>query len=233
MADLSGVWVKISISLILSCLLSVPVFAQEAGRIIGQIRVTKGDSPPHSILVELQLRGATINSAYADTQGRFGFYELESNLYHIIVNDDDYYPVDEQANVNLTESQFAMVQIQSGAYGLRTLSIGCCEVKRIATTLQENVSMRGRLEPAKELVAQTRLPGASRGRDDPRAASRAPLRRASGRSCRPRRTPRSPARSGRRRTRRTWPAPSRMWCCCRGRRPWRNGRRSGRGRGPA
>ena len=60
----------------------------------------------------------------------------------------------------------AMVQIQSGAYGLRTLSIGCCEVKRIATTLQENVSMRGRLEPAKELVAQTRLPGASRGRDD-------------------------------------------------------------------
>jgi tetratricopeptide (TPR) repeat protein len=112
MADLSGVWVKISISLILSCLLSVPVFAQEAGRIIGQIRVTKGDSPPHSILVELQLRGATINSAYADTQGRFGFYELESNLYHIIVNDDDYYPVDEQANVNLTESQFAMVQIQ-------------------------------------------------------------------------------------------------------------------------
>jgi tetratricopeptide (TPR) repeat protein len=49
---------------------------------------------------------------YTDGEGRFGFYELQSNLYHVIVNDADYYPVDEQVNLNLMESQFAMAQIQ-------------------------------------------------------------------------------------------------------------------------
>jgi tetratricopeptide (TPR) repeat protein len=85
--------------------------AQESGRIIGQIHVVKGDFPVHQVLVELQLRGATINSSYADNQGRFGFYQLESNPYHVIVNDDDYYPIDEIVNLNLEQSQFAMAQI--------------------------------------------------------------------------------------------------------------------------
>lgn len=99
------------LALSLACLLSGFALSQEAGRIIGQIRVTKGDSPPRPVLVELQLRGATINSTYADTQGRFGFYQLGSNPYHIVVNDDDYYPVDELANLNLEESQFTIAQI--------------------------------------------------------------------------------------------------------------------------
>jgi tetratricopeptide (TPR) repeat protein len=100
------------IALFLACLLSGFAHSQDAGRIIGQIRVVKGDSPPHPILVELQLRGATINSAYTDAEGRFGFYQLESDPYHIVINDDDYYPVDELTNLNLEESQFAMVQVQ-------------------------------------------------------------------------------------------------------------------------
>ena len=98
--------------ILLTCFLSSLAFAQQAGRIIGQIRVQKGDFPPHPILVELQLHNATINSTYADGEGHFGFYELESNPYHIVVNDEDFYPVDEIANLNLEESQFAMVQIQ-------------------------------------------------------------------------------------------------------------------------
>ena len=100
-----------SVALSLTCLLSGLALSQEAGRIQGQIRVTRGDFPPHPIMVELQLRGATINSVYTDAQGHFGFYQLESNPYHVIVNDDDYYPVDELANLNLDESQFTMVQI--------------------------------------------------------------------------------------------------------------------------
>jgi tetratricopeptide (TPR) repeat protein len=101
-----------SLLLSLFCFLSGFAFPQDAGRIIGQIRITKGDFPPHPVMVELQLRSATINSVYTDAEGRFGFYQLESNPYHIIVNDDDYYPVDELANLNLVESQFTMVQIQ-------------------------------------------------------------------------------------------------------------------------
>jgi tetratricopeptide (TPR) repeat protein len=99
-------------ALVLIFFLSGNALAQYSGKVIGQIRVVKGDFPPHPIMVELQLRGAAINSTYADAEGRFGFYELDSNPYHVIVNDDDYYPVDELANLNLDQSQFAMVQIQ-------------------------------------------------------------------------------------------------------------------------
>jgi tetratricopeptide (TPR) repeat protein len=98
--------------ILLACLLSPFAFSQDAGRIIGQIRVQKGDFPAHPIMVELQLHNATINSSYADNEGHFGFYELGSNPYHIVVNDGDFYPVDELANLNLEQSQFTMVQIQ-------------------------------------------------------------------------------------------------------------------------
>src|ERR1700677_387278 len=91
---------------------SVLAFPQDNGRVIGQIRVVRGDFPSHAIMVELQLHGATVSSMYTDGEGRFGFYELQSNLYHVVVNDEDYYPVDEQVNLNLMESQFAMAQIQ-------------------------------------------------------------------------------------------------------------------------
>jgi tetratricopeptide (TPR) repeat protein len=93
-------------------LFSALAFPQDNGRVIGQIRVVRGDFPSHAIMVDLQLHGATVNSMYTDGEGRFGFYELQSNLYHVVVNDEDYYPVDELVNLNLMESQFAMAQIQ-------------------------------------------------------------------------------------------------------------------------
>ena len=96
-----------------SLLLSVsPLSAQQSlGRIIGQLRVTKGDFPPHQIMVELQLHGSALTSVYADDQGRFGFYNLEANPYHVVINDPAFRPVDELANVNPIVSSFNMVQI--------------------------------------------------------------------------------------------------------------------------
>jgi tetratricopeptide (TPR) repeat protein len=73
--------------------------------------VTKGDFPPHPILVELQLRGSTVNSVYADDQGRFGFYNLEANPYHVTIHDPAFHDVDELANVNPIVASFNMVQI--------------------------------------------------------------------------------------------------------------------------
>ena len=84
---------------------------QQLGRIIGQIRVSRGDFPPHPILVELQLRGSTVNSVYTDDQGRFGFYNLEGNPYHVLAKDDAYYPVVELAIVNPLTSPMVMLQI--------------------------------------------------------------------------------------------------------------------------
>ena len=85
---------------------------QQLGRIIGQIRVTRGDFPPHPILVDLQLRGSTIESVYADDQGRFGFYNLEGNPYHVLIRDDAFRPVDEVTIVNPLTSPTNMVQVQ-------------------------------------------------------------------------------------------------------------------------
>jgi hypothetical protein len=73
---------------------------QILGRIIGQVRTPRGDFPPHQILVELRLHGGTVENVYTDIQGRFGFSNLQANGYRVVINDEDYYPVEERADVN-------------------------------------------------------------------------------------------------------------------------------------
>jgi Flp pilus assembly protein TadD len=99
--------------LVFALLLPATVDAQlqQLGRIIGQVRIARGDFPPHRILVELRLRGGAVDSQYADVQGRFGFNNLPPNEYRVVINDDDYYAVDERVNVNPDFSPYAMVQI--------------------------------------------------------------------------------------------------------------------------
>src|ERR1700687_3963248 len=89
--------------LLVSLVLTSQVRAQQAntlGKIIGIIRVARGDFPANPVLVRLEMRGSPINSAYADGQGRFGFYGLIANEYTITVNDDAYEPFTETINVN-------------------------------------------------------------------------------------------------------------------------------------
>jgi tetratricopeptide (TPR) repeat protein len=98
--------------LILVVALSSPLLAQDQlGKVIGQLRVNRADFPTHPVLVELQLHFATVNSAYADSQGRFGFYSLEGNVYHVLIKDEAFYPVDEQAIVNPQVSPTTIVQV--------------------------------------------------------------------------------------------------------------------------
>jgi Flp pilus assembly protein TadD len=84
----------------------------QVGNVIGRIQLTRGDFPSSPILVELVLHGATISSVYADDQGRFGFYSLDSNPYHVTINDERYQPVDVPANLNLIISAQVIVQVQ-------------------------------------------------------------------------------------------------------------------------
>jgi tetratricopeptide (TPR) repeat protein len=103
-----------SLLFLLGCLLlfASPLSAQTSlGRIIGQLHVSKGDFPAHPILVELQLRGSTLNSVYSDDQGRFGFYNLEANPYHVVINDPGFRAVDELSNVNPLITTFNLLQI--------------------------------------------------------------------------------------------------------------------------
>jgi Tfp pilus assembly protein PilF len=74
--------------------LLTPLHAQQQlGKIIGHVRLSRGDFPPHPVLISLDMRGSPIASAYSDDQGRFGFYNLVANEYKVTVNDDSYEPV--------------------------------------------------------------------------------------------------------------------------------------------
>jgi len=103
-----------------SLLLAILAFASncllwgqaQIGSIVGTVLVVRGDFPNHPVLVELQLHHATINSTYCDGQGRYGFFGLGTDVYHVIVRDDAYDPVDEVASLDLMSSSQVMVQIR-------------------------------------------------------------------------------------------------------------------------
>jgi Tfp pilus assembly protein PilF len=104
---------KLFLGIFLAFGLNASLWGQaQVGSVIGTIQVVRGDFPGRPILVELQLHGATVGSVYANDQGRFGFYSLDSNPYHVIIKDEGYQPVDEPANLNLLISAQVMVQIQ-------------------------------------------------------------------------------------------------------------------------
>lgn len=85
--------------------------ANSLGKIIGIIHVSRGDFPDHPVLVNLEMRGAPINSAYADGQGRFGFYGLLANDYTIKVEDESFEPFSQTINVNPDTSAMNFTQV--------------------------------------------------------------------------------------------------------------------------
>ena len=101
-------WLLLLFAPLYPCILLAQL--QLLGAISGQLRIAGGDTPSRQIMVELRLHGATINSIYTDAQGRFGFNNLEGNPYHIVINDEDYYPVDELVNLR-PENPNAYLQI--------------------------------------------------------------------------------------------------------------------------
>lgn len=63
------------------------------GSVVGHLRVVRGETPSHPVLVSLELRGAPMDSAYSDSSGTFGFHGLHPDPYYVIVNDENYQPV--------------------------------------------------------------------------------------------------------------------------------------------
>jgi tetratricopeptide (TPR) repeat protein len=85
--------------ILLSACLNAQQQQSPLGKIIGDIRVAKGDFPPTAILVTLELHGSAIESVYSDGQGRFGFYSLYANQYRVSINDEAFQPVSENITV--------------------------------------------------------------------------------------------------------------------------------------
>jgi predicted negative regulator of RcsB-dependent stress response len=108
-------WRVVALSAAVVCAACLPVMLQaqrpqQLGKIVGQLRVSRGDFPSVPVLITLEFRGSPIQSAYCDDQGRFGFYSLVANEYRVSVNDDAYVPVAENVNVNPDVSPINIVQ---------------------------------------------------------------------------------------------------------------------------
>jgi tetratricopeptide (TPR) repeat protein len=109
----SGFWSVVRCVLLISLFVPGRVYAQlnQTGKIIGTIRVLRGDFPVHPVLVSLDMRGSTIASAYTDDQGRFGFPNLAANEYKVSVNDDAYEPALQTVEVDPANSSMNFVLI--------------------------------------------------------------------------------------------------------------------------
>jgi tetratricopeptide (TPR) repeat protein len=110
----NGSRLSVGSALLLVLVLSSQVRAQQAntlGKIIGSVRVSRGDFPENAVLVHLDMRGSPINSVYTDGQGRFGFYGLIANEYTITVNDDAFEPYTDTINVNPDTSPMNFAQV--------------------------------------------------------------------------------------------------------------------------
>lgn len=106
-------WRYLALVASLQIALSVFCTAQQNtyANIVGQVSVARLGFPPKAILVNLQARGATINSVYTDNQGMFGFYSLTGGLYEVVIQDSDYEPASRQVDVDPTVSQQNYIQI--------------------------------------------------------------------------------------------------------------------------
>lgn len=69
------------------------------GKIIGTIKISRGDFPPNPVLVTLEVHGGAMESVYTDDRGTFGFYSLGANQYRVVVNDDAYQPASQTVSV--------------------------------------------------------------------------------------------------------------------------------------
>jgi tetratricopeptide (TPR) repeat protein len=90
---------------VIACYVCIPVAlygqsANQTGKIIGLIKVLRGDFPTNPVLVTLEVHGAPMETVYADGQGRFAFGNLLGNLYTVSIKDDAYESLSVSVSVN-------------------------------------------------------------------------------------------------------------------------------------
>jgi len=63
---------------------------------MGQVRITPGNVISKPILVSLRGRGVVVGQTYTDQEGNFSFTGLPGNIYHVVIEEEGYLPVNEQ-----------------------------------------------------------------------------------------------------------------------------------------
>jgi Flp pilus assembly protein TadD len=75
---------------------------QTLGSIIGRVHLVRGDTPPQRVMVSLNLHQTPMDSVYTDSQGTFGFHNLQPDSYEVSIEDDQYQPVRVEAIIHPT-----------------------------------------------------------------------------------------------------------------------------------
>jgi tetratricopeptide (TPR) repeat protein len=103
-----------SLPLILPLLLLACAQAQQqnTGTIVGQLRVPRASFPPIRVLVTLERSGAQAGTEYCDGEGRFSFQDLPGNLYHIVIQQEGFLPINVPVALNPTVQHVLYVQIE-------------------------------------------------------------------------------------------------------------------------
>ena len=104
-----------SLLLLLYMLLCAGLHAQQANNattLIGQLRVTRFGAPPMRVLVKLERSGAQVGEAYSDAEGKFSFDDLPANLYHIVVQQEGYLPVEMAVPINPATQHTVYVHVE-------------------------------------------------------------------------------------------------------------------------
>ena len=87
--------------------------AVQTAKITANVRIARGDVPPNAVLVSLEMRGSVIASAYNESSGRVGFYNLIPNEYKITVDDDAYEPFSATVELDPTKSPRTSCKLRS------------------------------------------------------------------------------------------------------------------------
>ena len=97
-----------------AAVLALPVMVwsqgQKTGAIVGQLRI-RGEQPNARIEVKLESRFAIVSVTYTDMEGKFGFPDLPPNLYHVVIDDQDFEPVRAEAIISSISAQNLFLSI--------------------------------------------------------------------------------------------------------------------------
>lgn len=89
-----------------------PIFAAQQGwSIIGTVETFRGELPDRRIQITLQFRGNAIATTFSDSEGKFSFSDLLANAYHVLIDDDQFRPVDQIVEINPMLTAPTMVRV--------------------------------------------------------------------------------------------------------------------------
>jgi tetratricopeptide (TPR) repeat protein len=97
---------------LLVCALAQAQQLTNTATLVGQLRVTRIGAPPMRVLVKLDRSGAQVGEAFSDSEGKFSFDDLPGNLYHIVVRQEGYRPVEMAVAINPSVQHLVYVQIE-------------------------------------------------------------------------------------------------------------------------